>query len=389
MMAISFGCGAVVCLGVAFAVTRALAGSDSAVGADDGVGANASQSPQASVTASPDLGADPDATASTTPTYVEVPRTDTSNGNGGTAPGVPVGGSAECPQATVTVSDEDSLQVALDSAKPGDVISMADGVYDGEFATTASGTSGSPIFLCGTAKAILDGDGHSGGYVMHLDGAKYWRLVGFTVRNGQKGVMADGTVGSIIQGLTIHSIGDEALHLRKFSTDNTVVGNTIYDTGNRRDKFGEGVYVGSAQSNWCNVTDCEPDRSDRNVIKGNVIYGVTAEGIDIKEGTTGGIATGNTFDGGSMTGDGGDSWVDVKGNEWLIEDNVGKNSSRDGFQVHKILSGWGKGNVFRGNTATVNGPGFGFSLTPEQDNVVACSNTVTSAKEGYANVSCR
>lgn len=388
-MAVAFACGLLVAFGPAVAVARALAGSGDPVGADTSAGANTSPSPQAPVTASPDMGADPDAADSGSLTYVDVPRTDGYSSNGGTAPAAAASGPTRCPAATVTVSEGDGLQAALTSAKPGDVIVMVDGVYGGEFTTTSSGTSGKPIFLCGSSNAILEGDGHSGGYVMHLDGAKYWRLVGFTVRNGQKGVMADGTVGSIIQGLTIHSIGDEALHLRRNSTDNTVVANTIYDTGNRRDKFGEGIYVGSAKSNWCSITDCEPDRSDRNVIQGNVIYGVTAEGLDIKEGTTGGIVKGNTFDGGSMTGGGGDSWVDVKGNSWIIENNTGTNSSMDGFQVHEILNGWGEGNVFRGNTAKVNGPGFGFSLTPEQDNVVACSNTVTGAKEGYSNVSCR
>jgi len=287
------------------------------------------------------------------------------------------------------VHDGAGLEAALVDASAGDVIVLADGVYEGEFRAAVSGTADQPIFLCGGPNAVLEGDGHSGGYVFHLDGARYWRLIGFTVQNGQKGVMADGTVGTVIQGLTIHSIGDEALHLRRYSTDNTVIGNTIYDTGNRRDKFGEGIYVGTAQSNWCDITDCQPDRSDRNLVEGNVIYDVSAEAVDIKEGTTGGTLRGNIFDGSGLTGDGGDSWVDVKGNSWTIEGNQGSNSSMDGFQVHQILDGWGKGNRFEDNTATVNGPGYGFSLTPVQDNVVECSNSVTSAKEGYSNVSCR
>ena len=65
-------------------------------------------------------------------------------------------------------------------------------------------------------------------------------------------------------------------------------GNTISDTGLRRDKFGEGVYVGSAQSNWCKHSDCEPDESDRNVVEGNTIFDTGAESVDLKEGTTGG-----------------------------------------------------------------------------------------------------
>lgn len=294
-----------------------------------------------------------------------------------------------CGEPTATVTTADELHAALATAAAGDVITMAPGVYEGQFVATTSGTAASLITLCGGADAVIDGGGTRKGYGFHLDGAQYWHLQGFTVTNAQKGVMADGTVGSVIEGLTVHHIGDEAIHLRRHSTDNVVRGSTIYDTGNRREKFGEGVYVGTATSNWCDITDCEPDRSDRNLVEHNTIYDVTAEAVDIKEGTTGGIVRANTFDGSSLVEDGADSWVDVKGNDWLIEDNVGENSTMDGFQVHDVEDGWGRGNLFRGNTAVVNGPGFGFSLTPPQDNVVECANTVTGADEGFSNEPCR
>lgn len=383
-MAIAFGVGLIVA--IVPMVGLSVFGNDADVGANGETGATDTAAPLPSKT--PDIGEDPDSTTSAQPTPVDVPRTDQHDG-GEAAQELSEVALGSCPTATVTVRDAEGLTEALGDASPGDVIVLADGVYEGEFRAAASGTSAKPIYLCGTPQAVLTGDGHKAGYVFHLDGAQYWRLLGFTVYNGQKGVMADGTVGTVIQGLTVHSIGDEAVHLRRFSTDNVVKGNTIFDTGNRREKFGEGVYIGTAESNWCDISNCEPDRSDRNVVEGNVIFDVTAEGVDIKEGTSGGTVRGNSFDGASLTKDGGDSWVDVKGNNWIIEGNVGINSSMDGFQVHEILDGWGKGNRFKGNTATVNGPGFGFSLTPVQDNVVECSNTVSSAKEGYANVSCR
>lgn len=297
--------------------------------------------------------------------------------------------SADCSAPDVTVSTADQLTTALVAAKPGQVISMAAGTYVGEFATKASGSEGSPITLCGTAASIIDGDGIKGGYAFHLDGAKYWVLSGFSITNAQKGVVADGTVGSLIEGLTVHHLGDEGIHLRDFSTDNVVRGNTVYDTGNRRKKFGEGIYIGTANSNWCTVSDCKEDRSDRNVVEDNTIYDTTAENVDIKEGTSNGVLRGNSFNGSGLTGAGGDSWVDVKGNDWVIEANEGVDSTMDGFQVHDVADGWGRGNVFRDNVAKVNGPGYGFALRPEQDNVVECSNTVSNAKEGLSNVPCR
>ena len=306
-----------------------------------------------------------------------------------TPPSSPDGSAAlaiECPAATVTVSTADQLHDALAAAQPGDVIALEDGVYSGLFVAATSGTADAPIWLCGAEAAVLDGGDVEGGYVVHLDAAQYWRLVGFTVQNGQKGVMADGTVGSIIHGLTVTKIGDEAIHLRRFSTDSTVSGNTISNTGLRREKIGEGIYVGTAESNWCNISDCEPDRSDRNTIIGNTISGTTAEAIDIKEGTTGGVVFGNSFDGATISA--ADSWIDVKGNDWLIENNTGVNSPKDGFQTHEILDDWGDRNIFRGNTATVNGPGVGFALTPEKQNVLECTNSATAADEGLSNADC-
>jgi hypothetical protein len=291
-----------------------------------------------------------------------------------------------CPAATVRVSDTQQLQQALAEAKPGDSIALADGTYTGEFTTARSGTRQQPIFLCGGSGAVLDGGDVEGGYVMHLDHVADWRLVGFTVRNGQKGVMADGTSESVIQGLNVEHIGDEGIHLRDDSTDNVVLDNAVSDTGLRRAKYGEGIYVGSSVNNWCEYNRCQPDRSDRNVIKGNTISHTTAEAIDIKEATTGGVVEQNTFDGSAVTG--ADSWVDVKGNNWLIQGNHGTNSPNDGFQTHQILDGWGDHNLFRGNVAAVNGPGYGFSLTPAEHNVVTCDNTAIHAGQGLSNVTC-
>ncbi|MBD8660209.1 right-handed parallel beta-helix repeat-containing protein [Frigoribacterium sp. CFBP 8754] len=302
------------------------------------------------------------------------------------APAAPATASDVCQDATVSVASADELTSALTDAAPGDVIQLEPGTYVGNFVASESGTADQPIALCGSADAVLDGDDVEKGYVMHLDGAEYWHLEGFTITNGQKGLMADGTVGSTITGLTVNHIGDEAVHLRDGSTDNVVSSNTISDTGNRKEKFGEGIYIGSSKNNWGEITGGDPDTSDRNVIEGNTISDTTAENIDIKEGTTGGVVRGNSFDGASLTE--GDSWVDVKGNGWTIEGNTGTASSMDGFQTHELLEGWGTDNVFSGNTAAVDGPGFGFSLTPELGNRVMCDNTVSGAGEGDWNVEC-
>ncbi|MEU4426773.1 NosD domain-containing protein [Actinoplanes sp. NPDC024001] len=311
-------------------------------------------------------------------------------GSTGTTTGGGTGsaGSADCAEATVQVSTAEQLTAALKDVAPGTSIRLADGVYEGTFAATGSGTESQPVSLCGSAGAILDGGGIKKGYGLHLDGTSFWRVSGFTVRNAQKGVMGDGVTHSVIRGLTVEQIGDEGIHLRKFSTDNVIEKNTVRDTGNRRTKYGEGIYIGSANSNWGEITSGAPDASDRNVVRGNKISDTTAEAVDIKEGTTGGTVDGNTFDGSALVEDDADSWVDVKGNSWTISNNTGTNSPNDGFQTHQVYSGWGIGNTFTGNVATVNGPGYGFRLTPVKDNRVTCDNKASSAAEGLSNTPC-
>jgi nitrous oxidase accessory protein NosD len=290
----------------------------------------------------------------------------------------------------VDVADAAGLQRALDGARPGQVIRLADGRYEGQFVARAQGSAESPIRLCGSRNAVLDGGGVEHGYTLHLDGASYWQVSGITVTGGQKGVMVDSGVGNRIEGLLVTSMGHEAIHLRRNSTGNVVAGNAVRDTGRLKAKYGEGIYIGSAHSNWCRLTHCRPDRSDGNDIEGNDIAGTTAEAVDIKEGTSNGVLRGNLFDGSQIVR--ADSWVDVKGNSWTIEGNTGTSSPLDGFQVHEAVAGWGRDTVFSGNRATVNGPGYGINVAApsalRSSTTVRCDNVTVGAERGLSNVDC-
>ena len=265
---------------------------------------------------------------------------------------------------------------------------MADGVYAGSFVAATSGTPDQPVWLCGGPGAVLDGEGITRGYGLHLAPAQYWRVVGFTVRNAQKGVVADATRGTTIQDLTVQDIGDEGIHLRTFSTGSAVLNNTVRRTGLRNEKFGEGVYVGSAESNWETYSGGQPDRSDNVLVHGNRISQTTSESVDIKEGTTGGVLSDNTFDGAGTSA--ADSWVDVKGNGWLISGNTGAQASQDGYQTHQILDGWGTDNVFRRNTARTRGSGVDIYIHKPDDtaNRVYCDNRDAGGAAASSNVQC-
>lgn len=291
--------------------------------------------------------------------------------------------------SVIEVSTAAELTSALSDAEPGDTIEMANGTYSGHFTADTNGTSSKPITLTGSAKAVINGGSTSSGYAFHLQ-ANYWKLSGFTITNSQKGVMADGANHNVLDDLTVNHVGDEAVHFRCSSSDNVIQNSTITDTGNREPGYGEGIYFGQANSNWDTCGGSDP--SNRNKALNNKVGpDVRAEGIDIKEGTTGGEVRDNTFDGTGMAGENSaDSWVDVKGNDYEIVGNEGSDSLLDGFQTHIPLSGWGEDNVFAKNTADVGASGYGFKIQKDGSsaagNVVCTNNTVTNADSGVANI---
>ncbi|MFF8692234.1 right-handed parallel beta-helix repeat-containing protein [Streptomyces sp. NPDC015144] len=285
--------------------------------------------------------------------------------------------------AAVDVSTAAQLKSALAAASPGDTIRLADGTYTGNFKATVPATAGARITLTGSARAVLTA---SGGYGLHLNGASYWTVQGITVTGGQKGIMADAATGVVIDSVTVHGLTMEGVHFRTSSKDGVIKNSRIYDTGRDGRGMGEGVYVGTAND--------LSDRSDRVQILNNTIGpGVGGENVDVKEGTTGVRIVGNTFDGGGLTGahfD--DSWVDVKGNDVLVENNKGTRTSNNGYETHTQQSGWGCGTVFRNNTSDLTGATGDKRLAVNVTNygsgcptTVYSSNTVTGGK-GLTNI---
>lgn len=299
----------------------------------------------------------------------------------------------------INVSTAAQLKDALLNAKPLDEIVMDDGVYKGKFVIDASadGSATKPIILRGSRNVVLDAENINTGYVLHLQ-ADYWIIKGFTLTNGLKGLMTDGANRNIIDGIKVHNIGEEGIHLRRFSSFNTIQNVEVTDVGLKTPDYGEGIYIGSAKSNWATYTNGNPDLCDSNKILNNKIGpNITAECIDVKEGTTAGIIRGNTFDATGITGaNSGDSWIDVKGNNYLIENNMGTNPGgsifKDGYQVHVALQGWGNNNLFKNNTCAVNATGYGFNIQlsgsngTTTGNKVYNNNIVTGATSGVANI---
>ncbi|MEV8021587.1 sheath polysaccharide-degrading enzyme [Streptomyces sp. NPDC086554] len=291
----------------------------------------------------------------------------------------PTPGAAE----VIEVSTAAELKSALTEASPGDTIHLADGTYSGNFKTGTAASSGSRITLTGSSKAVLTA---GGGYGLHLDGASYWTVQGITVTGGQKGIVIDSAKGVVVDTVTVHGLDMEGVHFRKSSSDGVIKNSRIYDTGNDDRGMGEGVYVGSANT--------LSDKSDNVRILGNTIGpDVGGEAIDLKEGTTGGEVSGNTFDGKGLTGNNyDDSWIDVKGNDYVVENNTGKNTTNNGYETHSKEAGWGCGTVFRDNKSDLTGSTgdkqLAINVTNYSDScrtTVYASNTVTGGK-GLTNI---
>ncbi|WP_439658850.1 hypothetical protein ACSHWB_41765 [Lentzea sp. HUAS TT2] len=77
------------------------------------------------------------------------------------------------------------------------------------------------------------------------------------------------------------------------------------------------------------VLDARRSRSPRRASSrttgvGEGVHLGSAESIDVKEGTQKGVICGNTFNGKGIAGQhSADSWVDVKGSGYLLENNTG------------------------------------------------------------------
>jgi len=266
-------------------------------------------------------------------------------------------------------SVEDILN-ALKNASPGDKILVEPGEYisdgfnsgheEAYYYSNIDGLEDKPIIFACTdpdTYAVLKGANIEERNVLYITG-DYWHISGLDISSGLRGVVLDNANNVILENLKVHDVGQEGIHIRDGSSFDIVRNCRIYDTGLKIPGYGEGIYVGSAVNHWD-----EFDERHYFVLISNCIIGpgVTAEHVDIKEGTWGTIVENCTFYGEGITGENyGDSFMDVKGNCSIIKGNVGysQNNSiiEDAFQVHLKESVWGRNNIFYGNTLYLDFP---------------------------------
>ncbi|WP_105033455.1 right-handed parallel beta-helix repeat-containing protein [Cryobacterium aureum] len=308
------------------------------------------------------------------------------------APSTGVHRYADCPSATTTVHTADELMAAVDRAGPGTVIRMAPGTYRRQIDMHANGTASNPIWVCGSRDAVINVGDIQDNHGIQIKNSSNLVIAGMTVTNSLKGISVISGTNVTIADTRIDHIGYEGIHLRAFTTDSTVVGNTISNTGMRDAPFGEGIYIGTSENNWCAQTDCKPDRTDGTRVLSNRISLTGAQPIEVKEGTSGGVIRDNVIDGANAMSDA-KEWVKVKGNDWTIDGNRGSNSPLHGFAVNGSVDGWGLRNTFTDNSGAVNAGGYAFFIHEKgrkgsSDTDVSCSNSVTRATQGISNITC-
>ncbi|HZG66287.1 MAG TPA: DUF1565 domain-containing protein, partial [Herpetosiphonaceae bacterium] len=277
---------------------------------------------------------------------------------------------------TSAVAPWRTIQKAVDLAGPGDVLSLASGVYLQDVISRRNGTAGAPITITGPATAVIKGAGKAHIFEANHD---YLTLDGFTLdglfgsdtsssgyRNKLlyvqgKEPFADVT-GLKVRNLTFRNAGGECLRFRYFAETNEVTASTFTNCGvydfkfNRGGKNGEAIYIGTAPeqlSDGKNPTP-DPDLSTDNWIHHNTFDTQGNECVDIKEAATRNIVEHNICTGQKDADSGG---FDARGNRnvFRYNESYGNNLHDNGYGGVKFQRS--PQGIICGNTSSNNGRG--------------------------------
>ena len=130
------------------------------------------------------------------------------------------------------VRNADELAAALQQARAGDVILLADGAYAGQFRIAAAGTAENPIVIRGASQegAILDGQGCTGCNVLEVEGEGFVHIERLTIRNAERAIrfQTNGAQANVVRRVhvsnTTMGIGGSPDQKDYYICDNTLEG---------------------------------------------------------------------------------------------------------------------------------------------------------------------
>lgn len=304
---------------------------------------------------------------------------------------------ATCPSEAsapgTVVRSAAELTKALAGARPGDVVRLADGVYQGRFALTVAGTATRPFWLCGGPGAVLQTGDASSGAALRVGSSSFVGLSGFSVRSSLQGVMVKGSSGVVVTGLSVSGTGYEGIHVYAFSQDVVIRDNRVERSGSTDVAFGEGIYIGTSDRRWDEVTGGKPDTTHHVAVIDNTIVDAGAEPVEAKMGTYDGLVQGNAIRG-HQPGSRAIGWVLITGNDWIVKDNDGADAVTNGYVLMRQGTEYGHDNSVVGNRGDVGASGWGVLLQragspPPQGAVVGCDNDLTGAASGVITGPCQ
>ncbi|MBQ7131424.1 MAG: right-handed parallel beta-helix repeat-containing protein [Oscillospiraceae bacterium] len=261
----------------------------------------------------------------------------------------------------VLVTNTEELIAALADVQAGDEIILREGIYQNDewlgkwaaFFAEADGTEQEHIIIRSEDSenpATICGVSQDNKVALRIMG-NYWEIRDLIICEASKGIFLEQSEHSVISGCEVYNIGSEAIHIIDGSSYNLVEDCYIHDAGTVTPQYGEGVYIGSAKSTEGYSYECH-----YNTVR-SCRFGpnIAADHVDIKEYTLGNVVEFCTFDGTGMKGEnGGDSFVEIKGNNGIIRNNTGYRNGCEhvlyAFDLNVQLDGWGQNNKIYDNT---------------------------------------
>ena len=322
---------------------------------------------------------------------------------------------------TVTAGSASDLQAKLLAAIPGDEIVIPAGTYatdtvSGSGSFTYTNTSNALFFVGGAGtsanhiliraadpnnKPVLtaltptggsSSQGINGGNVFQILGQvalgssqnKYIDVQNIVFSYRKKGVLIDKSNYVTVTGCEVHHVGQEGLHIRDKSSNNTVTNTKVTYTGQLGGTdlgLAEGFYVGTDKGAWATYN---PYCNDNSFINSIVGPGVTAEHWDIKEGTARTLIDGATLDGTGISGvNSSNTFINDKGGDGIFRNITANRNGNTNVQAFADISNRGSSNQPSG----VGGYWYSnnYITTDTSQNFIQPAESTTTAKYGDAN----